>query len=63
MYVFNILKNNYKRDKLDMKFDNEKRRFLTEKYARLESITLVQRACRANYKTKDAPARNTILNI
>ena len=46
-----------------MKFDNEKRRFLTEKYARLESITLVQRACRANYKTKDAPARNTILNI
>ena len=46
-----------------MKQDVEKRIFLKNKYNELKNITLVQRAYRKNYKCKQTPGSNTILNI
>ena len=46
-----------------MFYTHEKRFFLASKYARLENVTLVQRAYRSKYKTNTAPSHSVIMNI
>ena len=45
-----------------MRFDKEKRVFMTKKFAQLKNATLVQRAWRTNYNGQRVPNRHTILN-
>ena len=46
-----------------MKYNQEKRMFLINKFLKLESVRLVQRAYRTEYVTSIAPADSTIRNI
>ena len=46
-----------------MIYTHEKRFFLASKYARLENVTLVQRAYRTKYMTNTAPSHSVIMNI
>lgn len=46
-----------------MKYDKEKRLFLTKKLIKLGSATLVQRAWRSNFTCSKAPSRSRIQNI
>ena len=46
-----------------MKYEIMQRVFLVKKYYELKSVTQVQRAWRAEYKTKDTPGRNVIINL
>ena len=46
-----------------MRFDVEKRIFITKKLYELKSVTLVQRANRSEYKNKKCPTKATILNL
>ena len=45
-----------------MRFDKEKRVFMTKKFAQLKNATLVQRAWRTKYNGQRVPNRHTILN-
>lgn len=45
-----------------MKYEIMQRVFLIKKYYELKSVTLVQRAWRAEYKSKDFPSRSSILS-
>ena len=46
-----------------MRFNVEKRIFITRKLHELKSATLVQRAYRSEYKNKKCPTYRTILEI
>ena len=46
-----------------MRFDVEKRTYLTKKLLELKSATLVQRAFRTKFKNETCPARSTIIDL
>ena len=46
-----------------MRYDKEKRYFMTKKLIELKSPTLVQRAYRTKYNGSTCPARKTILEL